>query len=314
MEDKQDKSFTILLISDAKSKIKKFKISFNLLRGLFVFAVIIVAAVAILVSNLFVTRQKLQDKIAEVERIEYKINYKTIELDNLERKTSEIETKTRILENYLKEVEDLDRMVRDITGEGGFENEVAVYTSDLNANIDLENDPDEIFYYSISQDHELEDIDALLDELLMVAPEMQEKLAEDKEKMEDHIYMLEHTPSIWPTWGRVTSPFGVRRWGRIHQGLDIANSVGTPIKSSASGVVILAEYYGGYGNKVMVYHGFGYTTVYAHLSRFMVNVGDQVKQGDTIGLMGNTGFSTGPHLHYEVRVEGTPKDPMDFLP
>ncbi|MGM0366408.1 MAG: peptidoglycan DD-metalloendopeptidase family protein [Actinomycetota bacterium] len=314
MEEKQSKSFTVLLISDAKSKIKKFKISYNLLRALFVIAVIILAAATILVSNLYITRQKLEEKIAEIERIEYKINYKVVELDNLERKTSEIETKTKILENYLKEVEELDRVVRDITGEGGFDSEVAVYTTDLNADIDLENNPDEVFYYGLDQENELDDIDALLDELLEVAPEMQEKLAEDKEKIEDYVYLMEHTPSMWPTWGRVTSLFGERRWGSIHKGLDIANKTGTPIDATASGVVIYSGYHGGYGNKLMVHHGFGYTTVYAHLSRMMVDVGDEVKQGDTIGLMGNTGNSTGSHLHYEVLVGGIPKDPMDFLP
>ena len=205
-------------------------------------------------------------------------------------------------------------MVRDITGEGGYESEVAVYTTDLNANIDLTSNPDEIFYYGMEPEQELADIDALLDELLKVAPQMQEKLAEDKEKIEDHIYLMEHTPTIWPTWGRITSRFGVRRWGRIHEGLDIANSTGTPINTTASGVVIFAERHGGYGNKIMVYHGFGYTTVYAHLSRFMVSVGDEVEKGETIGLMGNTGFSTGPHLHYEVLVDGVPKNPEDFLP
>jgi len=314
MEDKQGKSFTVLLISDAKSKIRKFKISFNLLRGLFIFGVILVTAAVILVSNLYITRQKLDEKIAEIERIEYKINYKIVELQNLEKKTSEIETKTKILENYLKEVEELDRVVRDITGKGGFGGEVAIYTTDLNADVDLESNPDEVFYYVMDQEQELDDIDALLDELLKVAPGLSEKLAEDKENIEDYIYLMEHTPSIWPTWGRITSLFGERRWGHVHKGLDIANSRGTPINTTASGVVIFSGYHGGYGKKVMVYHGFGYTTVYAHLDKIMVDVGDEVKQGDTIGLMGNTGNSTGAHLHYEVLVDGIPQDPKDFLP
>jgi len=314
MEDKQGKSFTVLLISDAKSKIRKFKISFNLLRGLFIFGVILVTAAVILVSNLYITRQKLDEKIAEIERIEYKINYKIVELQNLEKKTSEIETKTKILENYLKEVEELDRVVRDITGKGGFGGEVAIYTTDLNADVDLESNPDEVFYYVMDQEQELDDIDALLDELLKVAPGLSEKLAEDKENIEDYIYLMEHTPSIWPTWGRITSLFGERRWGHVHKGLDIANSRGTPINTTASGVVIFSGYHGGYGKKVMVYHGFGYTTVYAHLDKIMVDVGDEVKQGDTIGLMGNTGNSTGTHLHYEVLVDGIPQDPKDFLP
>ncbi|MCG9479083.1 MAG: peptidoglycan DD-metalloendopeptidase family protein [Actinomycetia bacterium] len=314
MEEKQSKSFTILVLSDAKSKVRKLRISFNFLRGLYVCGVILLAAAVILVSNLYITRQKLDEKIAEIERIEYKINYKTVELDNLEQKTSEIETKTKILENYLKEVEELDRVVRDITGQGGFESEVAVYNTELNADVDLENNPDEVFYYVMDQEQELDDIDALLDQLLQVAPGLSEKLSADKENIEDYIYLMEHTPSIWPTWGRLTSLFGERRWGYNHKGLDIANSTGVPVNATASGVVIYAGYHGGYGKKVMVYHGFDYTTVYAHLSTIDVDVGDEVKQGDTIGLMGNTGNSTGPHLHYEVLVDGIPKNPQDFMP
>ncbi len=314
MEDKKSKSFTILLISDAKSKIKKFKISFNFLRTLYVLGIVMLAAIIILVSNLFITHQKLEEKIAEIERIEYKINYKTVELESLEKKTTEIETKTKILENYLKEVEELDQVVRDITGKGGFGEEVAVYNTDLNADIELESNPEEVFFYTMDQEQELDDIDALLDELLKVAPGLSEKLSEDKQNIEDYIYLMEHTPSIWPTWGRLTSLFGERRWGHTHKGLDIANAVGTPINTTASGIVIYAGYHGGYGRKVMVFHGFGYTTVYAHLSKINVEVGDEVEQGDVIGTMGNTGRSTGPHLHYEVLVEGIPKNPQDFLP
>ena len=319
MSDKKNKSFTILILSDVKSKVRKVKISYNFLRFIYVFFIIVMASTVILISNLVLTRQRLDDKIAEIERIEYKINYKEVELENLDKKTKEIETKTKILEDYLKDVEDLDKMVRDITGKGGFEGEVAVYSSDLSADIEMGSDPNEIFYYSIDQEQELDDIDALLDELLSVAPELSKVLSRDKENMEDHIYLMEHTPDIWPTWGMITSLFGERRGSHIHKGLDIANSVGTRISATASGVVIFAGWHGGYGRKVIVYHGTGlndvtYSTVYAHLSKIYVKVGDEVKKDDIIGAMGNTGYSTGPHLHYEVLVNGIPKNPQDFLP
>ena len=132
--------------------------------------------------------------------------------------------------------------------------------------------------------------------------------------MEDHIYLMEHTPTIWPTWGMVTGLFGERRRSHIHMGLDIANRNGTPVNASASGVVIYSGYHGGFGKKVIIYHGFGYTTVYAHLYKIYVDVGQEVEKGENIGLMGSTGYSTGPHLHYEVLVDGVNKDPMDFLP
>ena len=314
MENKKNKSFTLLILSDAKSGIRKVKITHNLLRLLFIVAIIIVASAVILVSDLFIIRQKFDEKVAELERAKYKITYKDVELANLEKKTKEVETKTKVLESYLKEVEDLDRMVREITGKGGYEGEVAIYTADLSSNIEFEEDPNEIYYYTSDQEEGLDDIDALLDELLSIAPELSEILSQDKQDMEDHIYLMEHTPSMWPTWGKITSLFEERRSGYRHKGLDIANKAGTNIQATASGVVIYAGWHGGYGRKIMIYHGFGYTTVYAHLSSMYVNVGDEVAKGDIIGAMGSSGNSTGTHLHYEVLVNGTPQNPMDFLP
>ncbi len=314
MEDRKHKFFTLLLISDEKTRIRKFRIPYNFLRSIFVVLAIMVAAVVIMTTNLFLTRQKLDEKIAELERIEYKMQFKEVELVNLEKKTQEIETKTKILENYLKEVEELDKMVRSITGEGGYAEEVTIYTADLSADIDLAEDPNEVYFYIDDQEQELDDIEALLDELLKVAPELSEILSEDKQDMEDHIYLMEHTPDIWPTWGRTTSVFNARRWGRRHKGLDIAHNNGASVLAAASGVVIYADWHGGYGRKIIIHHGFEYSTVYAHLRRFSVKVGDEVVKGQVIGIVGNTGRSTGPHLHYEVLVNGIPQDPKDFLP
>jgi murein DD-endopeptidase MepM/ murein hydrolase activator NlpD len=314
MEDRKHKFFTLLLISDEKTRVRKYRIPYNFLRSIFVVLAIIVAAVVMLTTNLFLTRQKLDEKIAELERIEYKMQFKEVELVNLEKKTQEIETKTKILENYLKEVEELDKMVRSITGEGGYAEEVTIYTADLSADIDLAEDPNEVYFYIDDQEQELDDIDALLDELLKVAPELSEILSEDKQDIEDHIYLMEHTPDIWPTWGRVTSVFNARRWGRRHKGLDIANNNGASVLAAASGVVIYADWHGGYGRKIIIHHGFGYSTVYAHLRRMDVKVGDEVVKGQGIGVVGNTGRSTGPHLHYEILLDGIPRNPRDFLP
>ncbi len=319
MEGKKNKSFTLLILSDAKSRIRRVKISHNLLRLLFVVIIVILASAIILVSDLFLTRQKLNQKIAELERVEYKVNYKEVELANLTKKTKEIETKTKILESYLKEVEELDRMVRDITGKGGFEEEVAIYTTDLSSDIKLEEDPNEVYYYISDQEQELDDIDSLLDELLAVAPELSDVLSQDKQNMEDHIYLMEHTPDMKPTWGIITSRFWEWRGNHRHKGLDIANSVGTNIHAAASGVVIYAGWHGSYGRKIIIYHGPGlndanYSTVYAHLSKIYVKVGDEVTKDDVIATMGNSGNSTGSHLHYEVLVNGIPNDPEDFLP
>ena len=111
---------------------------------------------------------------------------------------------------------------------------------------------------------------------------------------------------------RLTSGFG-RRWGRLHAGTDFAGPVGTPIYATANGVVTEAGWSGGYGQMITIRHEFGIETRYAHLSRIRVNVGERVSKGDRIGDMGNTGRSTGPHLHYETRVNGNPVNPMNFI-
>ncbi|MDQ6727825.1 MAG: peptidoglycan DD-metalloendopeptidase family protein [Actinomycetota bacterium] len=117
----------------------------------------------------------------------------------------------------------------------------------------------------------------------------------------------------WPTNGTVTSGFGVR-WGVLHPGIDIANSTGTPIKAARAGTVIVAGFNtGGYGNWVIIDHGGGFSTLYGHMSKIRVTQGQRVKQGDRIGDMGSTGHSTGPHLHFETRVNGTAKNPTAYL-
>jgi len=120
---------------------------------------------------------------------------------------------------------------------------------------------------------------------------------------------------IWPVEGTVTSGFGYR-WGRMHEGIDISVPEGTPIRAAADGTVILeqSEYEsGGYGNYTCVDHGGGLSTCYAHQSSFAASVGARVSQGDVIGYSGNTGHSTGPHLHFEVRINGAPTDPLGYL-
>ncbi|MGZ4380743.1 MAG: murein hydrolase activator EnvC family protein [Gaiellaceae bacterium] len=118
---------------------------------------------------------------------------------------------------------------------------------------------------------------------------------------------------IWPAAGPVTSPFGMR-WGRMHDGIDIGAPMGAPIHAAASGTVIYAGWMPGYGNLTVIDHGGGIATAYGHQSSLEVSVGDQVTQGQQIGLVGSTGHSTGPHLHFEVRVNGAPVDPMGYLP
>ena len=117
---------------------------------------------------------------------------------------------------------------------------------------------------------------------------------------------------VWPVSGPITSGFGMR-WGRMHEGIDIAGSSGTPIAAAAAGTVILAGWSGGYGNLVVVDHGGGISTAYAHNSSIAVTVGQTVGQGTVLAGMGTTGHSTGVHCHFEVRVNGAAVNPLNYL-
>jgi murein DD-endopeptidase MepM/ murein hydrolase activator NlpD len=103
------------------------------------------------------------------------------------------------------------------------------------------------------------------------------------------------------------------RWGRMHEGIDLGAAYGTPIAAAAAGTVIYAGWMEGYGNLTVIDHGGGLSTAYGHQSNIAVAVGQQVAQGQIIGNVGSTGHSTGPHLHFEVRVDGAPVDPLGYL-
>jgi murein DD-endopeptidase MepM/ murein hydrolase activator NlpD len=118
---------------------------------------------------------------------------------------------------------------------------------------------------------------------------------------------------VWPLRGPVTSEYG-SRWGRQHTGIDISAGTGTPIRAAKGGVVILASSYSGYGQTVIIDHGSGFTTLYAHMSRIGTTDGASVSQNQVIGYVGSTGNSTGPHLHFETRVNGSPQNPRRYLP
>lgn len=123
------------------------------------------------------------------------------------------------------------------------------------------------------------------------------------------------TAYIYPAQGTLTSGYGWR-WGRMHNGIDIAAPEGTPIVAAAAGTVITAHWNnGGYGNLIEIQHSDSRTTLYAHNSKILVKVGDQVEQGQTIALMGSTGYSTGPHCHFEIHTpEHKAVDPLAYLP
>ena len=157
-----------------------------------------------------------------------------------------------------------------------------------------------------------------LDKLSAEATRQEQSLQELQAYFQDQKSLLASTPSVWPARGWVTSDFGQRldpyTADRVmHAGLDIAAPHGKEVYSPSDGTVVFAGLEGGYGNVLVIDHGYGIKTRYGHLSKMLVKAGDKVKRGALIAAVGNTGRSTGPHLHYEVRVNGIPQNPRKFI-
>lgn len=148
-----------------------------------------------------------------------------------------------------------------------------------------------------------------------IVPERSETL----DIVEEYVSQAEARPSIWPTRGRLASGFGMRRIPyaksgyQFHTGVDIIGAYGTSVWATAGGLVIYTGYRGSLGNLVVIDHGYGYETYYAHLSGFAVSAGEHVERGQTIGYMGSSGRTTGTHLHYEVHYNGSPVNPANYM-
>ncbi len=161
-------------------------------------------------------------------------------------------------------------------------------------------------------------VDAISNQLDKISTKISEKQA-SFEEMRDWVNTvrsrLASTPSGWPIYGRIASRYGYRvsPWRGMHTGIDIDASYGAPARATAPGIVTYAGWLHGYGKLVEITHGYGLKTLYAHNSAFAVAVGYHVKKGQVVSFVGMTGWTTGPHLHYEVRRGGVPLNPMAFL-
>ncbi|OFZ79803.1 MAG: hypothetical protein A2583_08900 [Bdellovibrionales bacterium RIFOXYD1_FULL_53_11] len=162
-------------------------------------------------------------------------------------------------------------------------------------------------------------IDARITELSQEALMVEQLIQDQYELLADQKAFLSALPTRRPAIGYFTSGFGIRRspYGgervKMHEGIDIANYPGTPVRAPADGVVIFTDPKPGYGQTIIIEHGYGLETWYAHNRKNLVSKGQKVRRGDQIALMGASGRVTGPHLHYEVRVNGTPVDPLSYI-
>ena len=221
-------------------------------------------------------------------------------VENLSTQIEILENKDRVLRLYA-DLPEIDQDIRKM-GIGGR----------VQKDVDINNitDADE------------EDINNILSDLSKLSQDVKLELysyEELYETIQGQSGRIEATPSIAPIdRGWVSSSFGYRmdpftKKRKMHHGLDISAATGTPIYSTASGRVVYAKFYGSYGYTIKLDHGYGYITIYAHMSKMDVRKGDIVKRGDVIGKVGNTGRSTGPHIHYEVRYQNKPLNPVEFI-
>ena len=210
-----------------------------------------------------------------------------------------------LLQKGLDEVKYLDNEIRNLLASG---------TNQISFN--SENRPSSV-YEGIGGPQlapNVQDVENMISDLKNQTENQYRSLTDLKKAVANKKAIERATPSIWPAIGSVTATFGWRSYPEgWHPGIDIANNIGTPIRATADGVVTESTYMGGYGNMIIINHGYGMETLYAHNNQNLVTKGQAVKRGEIIAHMGNTGFSTGPHVHYEVRLNGTAVNPAGFL-
>ena len=157
-----------------------------------------------------------------------------------------------------------------------------------------------------------------LDELYEFASNLEVRVHEVYEANEDSLSFFASSPTLWPVKGWLTSGFGYRYspWGgnvKMHKGIDIAAPIGTVVRAPSDGVVVFSGGKGGYGRTLIIDHGYGIKTLYGHNTELFAGEGEIVKRGQKIAAVGSTGASTGPHLHYEIHVDGIPTEPMNYI-
>jgi len=259
---------------------------------------------------MFLVADYLSSVLYEKRLTEYKKNYFNVtnNLDSLSKKLVDLDTKIGRIEekdNAIRTYAGMPKIDKDIRklGIGGHSHKVGNFSDNLAPVVNKELAVLEMDIQKLSRKVNLE-----LSSYNTIY-----------EKIQDNIHRINGIPSIRPVdGGYLNSTFGYRidpidNVRRFHQGQDITVKSGTPIYAPADGIVKRAYYVGGFGNHIKIQHSSGYTTLFAHLSKINVKYGQQVKRGDIIGLTGNTGRSTAPHLHYEIHHNGKPENPLDYF-
>ena len=295
--------FNVLVFGQKTSKTRHLRIHKKTFKiGLYLLGFALLSTIFFLCDYIQVRKKtfELGQLKQQTQEQRSKIHFFSSKIEDLERQLStlkDFDKKIRIIANLEKSQETTSFM-----GMGG------PSPSDVREKLKAEKDEKGLA-------HQLRtDIERLESE----ATSQEESLSELVKLLQSKKEMLVHTPSIWPVHGWVTSGFGFRTnpftgLNQMHEGLDISNRIGTPVIATADGIVSDTGKDFSHGNVVVVSHGFGMTSRYFHLNKVFVRAGQKVKRGDKVAEIGTTGRSTGPHLHYEVRVNGIPANPARYI-
>ncbi len=299
---KEEKKITVLIFEDGNlSEVKSKRLNVTKIKKFLIFPAIyfVISVISFyLVFSMFTERKSLLSYKVENEILKNKIA-------SYGKEIQEFQTKIAILDG-------LEKKVRQLSAYSKGAGKISVGGKEIELSKG---------FSAVSERKEKQFFDQLNEKLIQLSSELEKKemsLSELVDFLEEQRLMVMSTPSIWPVNGWLSSKFGYRISpfsGRkvFHEGIDIAARYGAPVKATAKGIVIYAGYKVGYGKLVTIDHGFGYVTRYGHNSKVLVKVGDKVEKGQIISKVGNTGKSTGPHVHYEVLVNGVPVNPLKFI-
>ncbi len=305
---KKKKQYTLMLIPHEKGSAKNLRVSF---------APAVLAGGALMMSLIFLTffsvyffqeyqstRQTLETAEADLEQMQVRNQQQEEEITALESYARDVEVEVSALAELQREVLDLVEL----------DSEMTASLETLKAPVSRSKSLAELRQPSLMDGEMQQGGEDLLAPLI---EEQKTRMTTLIPELEDQIEYLDAKPDIRPTEGRISSPFGERkdpftRRMTQHNGIDIANNFNTPIHAAGSGVVTFSGYQGSYGRVVIISHGYGYKTIYAHNQENLVSQGDRVEKGDRIAKMGSSGRSTGPHVHFEVHENGTPIDPLSI--
>lgn len=312
IKNKKAKDISLLIIPHSK-EISQINIATWVPKLFLSLIIIVLLTSGYLTFNLYTSYCNLKQNDGEkdnlIKSLEELNQQQKYEIDNLKLKTAEVQEK-------LDSIDVLQDTVRELIG---LEETSKEAQKDKNQSTDtLPSRGGPAFRRNSSTTFNGDDFEIQMIELSSLLDKSSEELNILIDDVEKKLRYLDAKPNLMPTTGKTTSGFGYRKnpFGRgkeFHNGIDIANNSGTKIKAAGSGIVTFAGYNSGYGRYIIISHGHGYQSVYGHNKKLLVKVGDKVEKGQLISEMGSTGRSSGPHLHFEIRLNGKPIDPMKVI-